>query len=131
MGRRIPRLNEQLKREISDILRFETRDPRIGLVTVTAVETAPDLTEARVHVRLPGDEEERHSALAGLRAAAVFIRGELARRLRIRRVPVLEFEVDRTLEHALHIERLLAEVAPPPQEPEEDTDEGGNGPATA
>lgn len=110
---RIPRLNEQLKREISEILRREVRDPRIAAPpTVTAVEVSADLWSAKVYVRLQGDEEARAQALEGLQSAAPFIRRELGRVLRIRRVPELRFKPDRSLEHARRIEELLARVRP-------------------
>ena len=117
MSRRLERLNEQVRREVSDILRFEVKDPRVGLVTVTEARVAPDLSFARVYVRpLGGVEEELFS---GLQAATPYIRRELGKRLSIRHVPELRFEADRALEHALHIEKLLSEVLPheTPQEP--------------
>lgn len=113
-NRRIERLNEQLRREISDILRREVRDPRIGIPTITRVEVTPDLWVARVFVRCTGTPAERDATLAGLEGAAAFIRREL-RGLRVRRVPELRFEGDQTLEHASRIEELLREVAPPPE----------------
>ncbi len=109
-SRRVERLNEQFKREITDIVRNEVRDPRVGTLSVTAVEAAPDLTFARAFIAVPGDEGEKEQTLEGLRAAAPFIRGELGRRLHIRRAPELQFELDRGLEHALRIERLLREA---------------------
>jgi len=109
-GRRIERLNEQFKREITDIVRNEVKDPRVGAPVFTAVETSPDLTLARVYVMASGTDEEQRQMFEGLRAAAPFIRGELGRRLRIRRAPELRFELDRGLEHALRIERLLREA---------------------
>jgi ribosome-binding factor A len=108
--RRIERLNEQLKREITDIVRNNARDPRIGVVTVTRVQSAQDLSFARVFVSLIGDDEEKKQSLEGLAAAAPFIRSELSKRLSIRRVPELRFELDRSVEHALKIEKLLGEV---------------------
>lgn len=111
-GLRIKRVNEQLKREISEVLLGEVKDPRVGPVTVTAVSTAPDLTLARVFVQPLGTDEERRETLAGLRAASPFIRTELGRRVQLRRVPELRFEVDESLAHALRIERLLSELAP-------------------
>ena len=117
-NRRIERLNEQLRREISDILRREVRDPRIGVPTVTRVEVTPDLWVARVFVRAGGTPADRAEALEGLDGAAAFIRREL-RGLRVRRVPELRFEIDQTLEHASRIEELLREVGPVP-----DADEG-------
>lgn len=110
-SRRVERLNEQLKREITEILRFEVKDPRVGLATVTAVRVSADLSFARVFV-LPTDDEEDSRILDGLRAATPFIRTELGQRLRLRRVPELRFELDESIEHALRIERLLQEVLP-------------------
>jgi ribosome-binding factor A len=110
-GHRIQRVNEQLKREISRILVGELKDPRIGAVTVTRVSAAPDLTFARVYVQLLGAEDERAATLEGLEAAKAFIRTGLGQRLRIKRVPELRFERDRSLEHAIRIEELLAEAA--------------------
>lgn len=117
MTRRVERLNEQVRREVSEILRTEVRDPRVGLVTVTEARCAPDLSFARVYVRTMGGEEEE--LFAGLEAAKPYIRRELGKRLSVRHVPELRFEPDRALEHALHIEKLLSEVLPhePPPEP--------------
>ena len=110
MGRRIPRLNEQLKREITAILKSDVRDPRIGFVTITHVEVTQDISHAKVFASVMGEDEDKEASVAGLHAAAPFIRGELGRRLRVRRVPELHFELDRALEHAMHIERLLSEL---------------------
>ena len=121
-NRRVARLNEQLRREISDILRRSVRDPRIGTPTITRVEVTPDLWMARVYVRAGGTAEERAEALAGLDGAAAFIRHEL-RGLRVRRVPELRFEIDQTLEHASRIEQLLREVSPGPESPDEELED--------
>jgi ribosome-binding factor A len=121
-NRRVERLNEQLRREISDIIRRAVRDPRIGTPTITRVEVTPDLWMARVFVRALGTAEERAAALEGLDGAAAFIRHEL-RGLRVRRVPELRFEIDQTLEHASRIEQLLREVGPL----RDGTDEAGSG----
>ncbi len=109
-GKRIDRINEQLRRELSQIVVGEVRDPRVGPLTVTRVTTAPDLTLAKVYVQLVGDDEERKETLAGLRAATPFIRTALGQRVPMRRVPELRFEPDRNLEHALRIEELLRDV---------------------
>lgn len=112
--RRLARLNEQMKREISEILRTSVRDPRIGHPTVTGVEVTPDLWMARVFVRAdpshPADEGDE--LLKGLEAAAPFIRREVGKSLSLRRVPELRFQADETLEYALRIERILREVLP-------------------
>lgn len=125
MSKRIARLNEQLKREISGLLRTQVRDPRVGLVTVTNVEVAADLGSARVRVRVSGTEAERQESLAGLQAAAPFLRRSLGRMLSIRHVPELRFMEDHSLEHALRIEQILSEVLPEGDaEDAEDADAG-------
>lgn len=116
-GRRVERLNEQLKREITEILRREVKDPRVGLVVITGVDAAPDLTFARIHLQITGDGDEAKT-LEGLRAAAPFIRGQIGRRLRVRRAPELDFQVDHSLEHVSRIERLLAEARGGDDEPD-------------
>ncbi len=116
--RRLARLNEQIKREISELLRTEVRDPRVGRPTVTAVDVTADLWLARVYVR-PDPTQEGESPdemLAGLEKAAPFIRRSLGKTLKVRRVPELRFLPDRTLEEALRIERILREIAPRPAE---------------
>ena len=116
MTRRIERLNEQVKREVSDILRYEVRDPRVGVITVTEARVAPDLSIARVYVRPMGDEKEQSEAMEGLEAASPFVRRELGKRLKIRTVPELRFEADKALEYGMHIEKLLNEIKKPDDE---------------
>jgi ribosome-binding factor A len=111
-SKRLARLSEQLRREIAELLRSSVRDPRVGAVTVTAVEVSADLSTARVHVRLPPGGAEREETLAGLHAAAPFLRRTLGRSLHVRRIPELRFLEDASLEHAQRIEALLAEVLP-------------------
>jgi ribosome-binding factor A len=121
MTRRLERLNEQMRREVSDILRSEVKDPRVGLVTVTEARVSSDLSYARLYVRPLGGAEE--DLMHGLKAATPYIRRELGKRLSIRHIPELRFEPDHALEHALHIEKLLAEVLPhdaPAEEPAQD-----------
>lgn len=108
--KRIARVNEQIRRELTSLLQFDVRDPRIGVVTVTAVETSPDLYHAKVFYSVMGSEEDRDSAAEGLRAASGFLRTEIGRRMHIRRAPELHFTYDNTLHHAMHIERLLQEA---------------------
>ena len=111
--RRTDRLNEALKQEISLLVRDEVRDPRVGLATITAVQTSPELDHAKVYFTALGDEAERAGILTGLRSAAPFIRSQLGKRMHMRRIPELHFEVDRVLEEAARIERLLREALPP------------------
>lgn len=120
MSKRIARLNEQLKRELTELIRTQLRDPRVGLVTITGVEVARDLGSARVFVREMGTAEELAQSLDGLEAAAPFLRTELGKILRIRRVPELRFRADRSFEGAQRIEQVLADVLP--SESEEPSD---------
>ena len=126
--RRTDRLNEALKQEISLIVRDEVRDPRVGLATITAVQTSPELDHARVYVASLGDETERDEIITGLRSAAAFIRKQLGGRLHMRRIPELHFEADRVLSEALRIEQLLREALPDgPGSPNDE--ENGAGPS--
>ncbi|HSJ14935.1 MAG TPA: 30S ribosome-binding factor RbfA [Longimicrobiales bacterium] len=109
-SRRVARVGEQIRREITEILRLQVRDPRIGMVTVTDVRVTPDLEQARIRVSVAGDADEQESSLTGLRAAAPYIRGELGRRMRIRRVPELRFELDDSLSHVRRIDELIADI---------------------
>ena len=111
-GRRVQRLNAQLQREISALLRKEVGDPRVAGVTITRVSITPDLSIARVFVRTLQGGETLAPALDGLEAAAPFLRRGLAGQLRLRRVPELEFMEDHSLEQAMRIESLLHEVRP-------------------
>ncbi len=115
-SRRLARLNEQLKRELSEMIRTQVRDPRVGVVTVTGVEVASDLGSARVFVRVIGNRAELVETLAGLEAAAPFLRGLLGRVLHVRRIPELRFREDRSMEHARRIEQVLSEVVVPEDE---------------
>lgn len=108
--KRTDRLNEQLRQEISLLVRDEVRDPRVGMVTITAVATSPELDHAKVFITMLGGDEEKREAVTGLQSAAPFIRSQLGRRLHIRRIPELHFQVDRVLEEAGRIEALLREV---------------------
>lgn len=115
-----------MKRELAELIRTDVRDPRVGVVTVTAVEVTSDLGVARVYVRALGEPEEVDEALAGLDAAASFLRGALGKELSIRRIPELRFQRDESLEHATRIEEILSEVLPEDEaEPTDDSDEGG------
>jgi ribosome-binding factor A len=111
-ARRASRLNEQFKREISAILTRKVRDPRVGHLLVTAVQVTADLWMARVFFRLQDGDRDEAEVLEGLKAAAPFIRTELGKILRIRRIPELRFQFDTTLDSATRIEEVLREVLP-------------------
>ena len=118
MSRRLARLNEQLKRELSKLIRDEVRDPRVGIVTITGVDVAADLGSARIFVRAI-DDESLPEMLEGLEAAAPFLRTKLGKILHIRTVPELRFREDRSLEGARRIEEVLSEVLPEDDDTEE------------
>jgi ribosome-binding factor A len=109
MGRRPERLAEGLREEIARLVAGELKDPRLGFVTITRVEMSGDLTHARVHVGVLGDEAERKKSLAALQGAAGFVRRELGRRMRLRLVPEIEFRYDKGLDAADRVARLLQE----------------------
>ncbi len=119
--RRTDRLNEQFRQELSLLIREQVRDPRVGMATITAVQTSPELDHARVYLSVLGDDDARSEAVVGLQSAAAFLRGQLGKRLRLRRVPELHFELDRVLEEAQRIESLLREALP---EGAEESEEG-------
>jgi ribosome-binding factor A len=110
-SRRPEQMAETLRQVITEaLLRGEVRDPRVGLVTVTAVRVTNDLSHATVLVSVGGEEAERARAVEGLRSAAGFLRSRAARTLTTRTVPELHFELDAGLEHAARIEELLQEI---------------------
>ena len=113
-SRRIERLNEQLRREISEIVRWNVKDPRVGPAAISRVETSADLSHARVWIVVVGDQADEKETLAGLAGAAAFIRAQLSERIEIRKVPALNFRVDRSMKHAAHIQGLLSDVQPSP-----------------
>jgi ribosome-binding factor A len=112
--RRVARMNEQLRREIAEIVQHHVRDPRVSAVsiTVTNAQVTPDLQQARIFVSVAGDGDEKAAVIEGLSTATPFIRTSLAGRMELRRVPELTFQLDESLEYAMHIERLLHEVLP-------------------
>jgi ribosome-binding factor A len=116
---RTARINDLLRAELADLLRRKVKDPRVGSVSVTAVITAPDLSHARVMVSLL--EPSSVAALEGLRRAAGFLRGELGRRLRLKKAPELLFELDQTVEASTRMDQLLESLAE--ERPEESNHE--------
>jgi ribosome-binding factor A len=111
MSHRIERVNAELRRELCELIQHHLRDPRLGeFVTVTEVETSPDLQLSRVFVSSIGGQEEEARVLEVLNSAAGFLRTELAKNVRLRRVPELHFVWDSSIEHGDRILRLLDQV---------------------
>jgi ribosome-binding factor A len=105
------RVNEAVREVVSEGV-GDLKDPRIGFVTVTGVETSPDLRHARVFVSVLGSEAKRKRTLAGLAAAHGVLQARLARELRMKRTPQLAFEYDPTVERGVRMTQLIDELAP-------------------
>ena len=106
-GKRLDRVNQLIKEEISMLLQRELKDPRLGFVTVTDVETSKDLRQAKVFVSVLGDESQWAGSLAALGSARGFIRKWLRDHLDLRVTPDLDFRADRSMQHAARIQELL------------------------
>jgi ribosome-binding factor A len=106
------RVNEAVREVLSSQLAEGLKDPRIGFVTVTGVDTSPDLRAARVYVSVLGDEGERKAAMEGLESSRGFLQGRIGDELRMKRTPALSFIYDETVERADRMTRLIDEVAP-------------------
>ena len=122
MVKRTDRLNEQVKREIADILQTRVKDPRIGSVVVTGAKVSPDLSLAQIYVFIKGSPEEQKATLAGLEGATPFMRSELGQRMSVRKLPQLRFVRDESFEYATRIEQLLSEIRPADTKPGEQTE---------
>lgn len=107
---RVGRVGEQIKKELSQIIQMELKDPRIGFITVTSVESTGDLSQARVYLSVLGSEEQKEETLKALGRATGFIRTELGKRMRLRHTPELFFKFDSSIEYGSRIEGLLEEI---------------------
>jgi ribosome-binding factor A len=107
---RVSRVGEQIKKELSQIIQQEIKDPRIGFVTVTAVEMSGDLQQAKVFVSILGSQAEKDDSMKALEKAKGFIRSEVGHRIQLRHVPDIHFTVDQSLDHSEQITRLLHDV---------------------
>ncbi len=112
MGHRIERVNSLIRQEISELLQRQVKDPRLGnFVAVTDVSTSPDLRHAKIFVSRIGSEEEKQETLSVLAAASGFFRNELAKRLRLRHIPELNFQWDDSIEQGDYLLQLIDEVS--------------------
>ena len=110
MTQRTDRIDELLREEMTSILAREVDDPRIGFATITDVETAPDLRHARVQVSVIGQPAERQATIVALGRAMPFVRHELGKRLRLKRIPEFHLQLDETFERGTRILHLLDEL---------------------
>lgn len=107
---RANRVAEQLKKEISDIIQRELKDPRLGFTTVTDVDITGDLQQATVFITVYGDEEVRKKTLDALEKGKGFIRSEAGKRVQLRKTPEISFEFDESIEQGNRIETLLKQM---------------------
>ena len=101
-----------IQRELSELLRLEVRDPRVGMVTITSVDVSPDLSHAKVFVTLL-EKEKLAETLQGLQRASGFLRSQLAHRMKLYTTPELRFIYDESVERGDHLSRLIDSVVPP------------------
>ena len=112
MSHRIERVNQLIRQEISDLLRREIKDPRLSqFIAVTEVVTSPDFRQARVYISFISDKQQKQDALDALAGASHFFRKEMARTLRLRRIPELSFHWDNSIERGAHIMNLIDDVS--------------------
>lgn len=108
---RMIRINDEIKRELSEIIRSELKDPRIGVMTsVLKVDTTNDLKYCKVQVSVLGDDAQKQEVLEGLKNASGFIRKQVATRINLRNTPQFKFEIDDSLEYSVRISKLIDEV---------------------
>lgn len=109
---RIARVNDEILKEVSQIIRGELKDPRIGTLTsVMNVETTPDLKYCKIYISVLGAEEEKADVMIALKNASGFIRKLLAQRINLRATPELTFKLDESAEYAMHINDLLNQIS--------------------
>ena len=111
MTERMRRVNEAIRETLAEAL-VELKDPRIGFVTLTGVDTSPDLRQARVYVSVLGSERKRKKTLEGLQSAHGVLQARIASELRLKKTPTLEFEYDPTVEQGMRMSQLIDELAP-------------------
>ena len=107
MAERMRRVNELMREVVGSAISSELEDPRIGFVTVTSVETSPDLRSARVYVSVLGGPDQRQATLEGLRSSHGVLQAAVARQVRLKRTPTLSFRYDETPERGVRLSRLL------------------------
>ncbi|MFC2336506.1 MAG: 30S ribosome-binding factor RbfA [Negativicutes bacterium] len=107
---RMERVQELMKQELSKIILQDLKDPRIGFVTVTAVDVSSDLRNAKVYVSLMGSEQQIADSWRGLQSSRGFLRREIGHRVRLRYTPELTLELDKSVDYGVHIQELLQQI---------------------
>ena len=123
-SRRVAKVAEALREQVSTSILFELKDPRVKYVTVTRVKVSPDLRNAKIYVSVMGDEKTQRLTLHGLDSARGFLQSRIADGLQLRYTPILQFHLDQGIKRSIEASRLLREVLPsPPAEDELETQE--------
>jgi len=106
------RINMEVQRELSEIIRMEIKDPRVSaaMTSVVAVEVTPDLKYCKAYISVLGNDEVARNALVGLKSAVGYIRRELARRINLRNTPEISFVLDQSIEYGVNMSKLIDEV---------------------
>ncbi|AEI44294.1 30S ribosome-binding factor RbfA [Paenibacillus mucilaginosus] len=107
---RVGRVGEQIKKEISQIIQSELKDPRIGFITVTGVDVTNDFSQAKIFLSVLGSDDQKEATLKALARSTGFIRSELGKRIRMRKVPELLFKFDASIDYGSKIESLLTQI---------------------
>lgn len=107
---RVGRVGEQIKKELSQILQTELKDPRVGFITVTGVDVTSDLSQAKVFLSVLGTEQQKEESLKAVARATGFIRSELGKRIRLRLTPELQFQLDASIDYGSRIDSLLNKI---------------------
>ena len=108
---RMTRINDEILKEVSQILRGEIKDPRISVMTsVVRVETTSDLKYCKIYVSVFGNEEQKDDVIKGLKNASSFVRKLLAQRLNLRNTPEIKFKLDESLEYSMRVSKLIDEI---------------------
>lgn len=107
---RVGRVGEQIKKEISQIIQSELKDPRIGFITVTGVDVTNDFSQAKVYLSVMGSDEQKEETLKTLGRSTGFIRAELGKRIRMRKIPEILFKFDTSIDYGSKIEALLHQI---------------------
>jgi ribosome-binding factor A len=108
---RSQKLGDLIQRELSDLIRLELRDPRVGMITITSVDVSPDLSHAKVFFTIL-EKPKLKDTLEGLRRSAGFLRSQLAKRIKIYTTPEVRFVYDESVERGDHLSRLIDSVIP-------------------
>lgn len=118
------RINGEVLKELSNIIRSEIKDPRINPMTsVVAVEVAPDLKTCKAYISVLGDEKSQQDTIAGLKSAEGYIRRELARTVNLRNTPEIKFILDQSIEYGINMSKLIDEVTKKDDESHKNSDE--------